>query len=128
MEEILIKSIKLENELTIKLFDGSRKIAGDRWFVSMIARAEVPVNINSFKGGRKSDISIDEIRSALGESVIFEQKFEKNFVDDTEKEKIINRQKESFISNVMPYISLPQFPQMYILKEFHKAAQKRSRF
>jgi len=128
MEEILIKSIKLENELTIKLFDGSRKIAGDRWFVSMIARAEVPVNINSFKGGRKSDISIDEIRSALGESVIFEQKFEKNFVDDTEKEKIINRQKESFISNVMPYISLPQFPQMYILKEFHKVAQKRSQF
>ena len=128
MEEILIKSIKLENELTIKLFDGSRKIAGDRWFVSMIARAEVPININSFKGDRKSDISIDEIRSALGESVIFEQKFEKNFVDNTEKEKIINRQKESFISSVLPYISLPQFPQMYILKEFHKAAQKRSRF
>ena len=128
MEEILIKSIKLENELTIKLFDGSRKIAGDRWFVSMIARAEVPININSFNGDRKFDISIDEIRSALGESVIFEQKFEKNFVDNTEKEKIINRQKESFISSVLPYISLPQFQQMYILKEFHKAAQKRSRF
>ena len=127
MEEILIKSIKLENKLTIKLFDGSRKIAGDRWFVSLIARAEVPISMVFFKSGQKVEISIDEIRSALGEYIVFEQKFEKNFVDETEKAKIINRQKESFISGILPYIGLPQFPRMFILKEYHKAAQKRSR-
>ena len=110
MEEILIKSIKLENKLTIKLFDGSRKIAGDRWFVSLIARAEVPISMEFFKSGQKVEISIDEIRSALGEYIVFEQKFEKNFVDETEKAKIINRQKESFISGILPYIGLPQFP------------------
>ncbi|MBW2166593.1 MAG: hypothetical protein JRG74_11045 [Deltaproteobacteria bacterium] len=34
MEEKLIKNIDLENGLQLKLYDASRKLAGDRWLVS----------------------------------------------------------------------------------------------
>jgi hypothetical protein len=48
VKEKLINTIRLDNGLELKLYDSSRKVAGDRWRVGIVARI---------------DISLDEVRS-----------------------------------------------------------------
>ena len=40
----LIKTIDLENSMQLNIFDGSRKLAGDRCLVTMVARIEIPLS------------------------------------------------------------------------------------
>ena len=42
------KTVKLDNGLILNLFDASRKIAGDRWFVSIVAQIEICVDPKMF--------------------------------------------------------------------------------
>ena len=49
----------------------------------MIIRKEIPVTEVSMNEGSESIKSVDEIKNALGEKVLFEQKRERIFVDET---------------------------------------------
>ena len=48
MEGTLIQRMKLDNGLTLEMFDLSRHVAGDRWLVSFEARIEVKVRREYF--------------------------------------------------------------------------------
>ena len=93
MESNFVKSVGLENNLQLKIYDNSRKIAGDRWLVKMIAQVDIPVSSvletlhdlhNDPNGNR------DEILKLLGSTVIFEQKRERFFIDESKKETVFN--------------------------------------
>ena len=43
MKEKLIKTMDLENGMQLNFYDASRKIAGDRWQISLVVRMEIPV-------------------------------------------------------------------------------------
>lgn len=43
MEQTLIKTIELSNGLKLNFYDISRKLAGDRWYVGLIARIDIPL-------------------------------------------------------------------------------------
>ena len=43
MEQTFIKSIELNNGLKLDFYDISRKLAGDRWYVGVIARTGIPL-------------------------------------------------------------------------------------
>ncbi|MBT9438589.1 MAG: hypothetical protein GAS50_05285, partial [Desulfobacterales bacterium] len=66
MEEKLIKTIDLENGLELKLYDASRKLAGDRWLVSLIARMEIPTSDSLLKEDVSPSLNVDEVRKVLG--------------------------------------------------------------
>ena len=89
MKEKLIKTIDLENGMKLNFYDGSRKLAGDRWLVSLIIRMEIPVTEVSMNEGSESTKSVDEIKNVLGEKILFEQKRERIFVNETEKQAAI---------------------------------------
>lgn len=126
MEDNLIKIIDLENGLKLKLFDVSRKLIGDRWFVSLIARIEMPINDLLLKKDGFPLLNVDEVRKALGEKLLFEQKREKIFIDDKEKDKVMKGMQDLFLSSSLSYFSHPDFPQKYILKKFNEKIKKDS--
>jgi len=126
MEEVLIKTIDLENGLQLKLFDASRRLAGDRWLVSLIARMEIPTNELLFKEDGSPSLNVDEVRKVLGEKLLFEQKREKIFIDEREKDEVMKGIQDLFLSSSLSYFSRLDFPQKYILKKFNEKIKKGS--
>jgi len=126
MEEVLINTIDLENGLKLKLFDNSRKLAGDRWLVSLIARIEIPINDSLLKEDRSSLLNFDEAIKVLGENLLFEQKRERIYIDEKEKDEVMKGIQDSFLSTSLSYLSRSDFPKSYILKKFNEKIKKDS--
>jgi hypothetical protein len=118
MEQTFIKSIELSNGLKLDFYDISRKLAGDRWYVGLIARIDIPLIDSLLTNQHLSHYSIEEIRNMLGKSVRFQQKRERHYIDEREKDDLLNDLMDSFIKRTLNYLSLPDFPGKYILKEF----------
>ena len=124
MEEI--KTINLENGLELKLFDASRKLAGDRWLVSLIVRMEIPTSDLLLKKDGSPSLNVDEVRKVLGEKLLFEQKREKIFIDEREKDEVMKEIQDFFLISSLSYLSHSDFPQKYILKKFNEKIKKES--
>ena len=123
MEETLIKAMDLDNGLKLEIYDISRKLAGDRWYVGMVARIDIPLNDLRSTDQLFSDYSVDEIRDGLGETVRFQEKRERHYIDEREKDAMFQNMTDSFVKTTLNYLSHPDFPGKYILKEF-KANQR----
>ncbi len=118
MEQTLIKSIELSNGLKLDFYDISRKLAGDRWYVGLIVRIDISLIDSLLTNQHLSHYSVEEIRNTLGESIRFQQKRERHYIDEREKDDLLNDLMDSFIKRTLSYLSLPDFPGKYILKEF----------
>ena len=126
MEEKLIKNIDLENGLELKLYDASRKLAGDRWLVSLIARIEIPTSDSLLKEDVSPSLNVDEVRKVLGEKLLFEQKREKIFIDEREKDEVLKEIQDFFLSSSLSYFSHSDFPKKYVLKKFNEKIKRDS--
>ena len=126
MKEKLIKTLDLKNGLQLNVYDASRKLVGDRWLVSLIVRMDVPVAGALKKNNRESMENIDEIKDVLGDSVLFEKKREKIFVDTRKKEIVFKELYDSFLNSSLNYLSKEIFPKQYILKMYKEEMKKKS--
>jgi hypothetical protein len=126
MKMQLVKTIDLENSMQLNIFDCSRKVAGDRWMVTMIARIEIPVTEVLVQAGHQKKESVDEIIKVLGEQVLFEQKRERIFVDEKEKAHTFEEVCDIFLNSTLTYLSSKEFPQRYVLKKFREKSDKDS--
>ena len=124
MEQSLIKTIKLGNGLKLDFYDISRKLAGDRWYVGLMMRIDIPLTDLLLTSQLFSNYSIEEIRKALGESVCFQDKRERHYIDERKKDVLLQGLMDSFITSTVHYFSHPDFPAKYVIKEF-KACLKR---
>jgi len=124
MNETLIQTLPLNNGLTIWFFDASRKIAGDRWQVTLLVRMEIPVDAAYLRAADLPDAS--EIRKALGETVIFDVKKQRNFIGEPEKQQVLDNMKETFINISLPYLSHPEFPGRHIARQFAEHKKRRT--
>ncbi|RZB31631.1 MAG: hypothetical protein SRB2_04600 [Desulfobacteraceae bacterium Eth-SRB2] len=126
MEEKLIKTMDLTNGMQLNFYDGSRRLAGDRWLISLIIRMEIPVTEVSINDGKKSMESVDEIKKVLGEKVLFELKRERIFVADSEKQTVFEEVYDFFIDSVLGYLSNKAFPKRYVLKKYREKVERES--
>ena len=123
-EQTLIKTIELSNGLKLDFYDISRKLAGDRWYVGVIAQIDIPLIDSHLTNQHLSHYSVEEIRNALRESIRFQQKRERHYIDRREKDDLLHGLMDSFIKRTSNYLSHPDFPGKYVLKEF-QADRKR---
>ena len=126
MEEKLIQTVELKNRMKLTLYDCSRKLAGDRWLIKLIARMEIPISGMLFHRVFQSTETINEIKNTLGEKVFFEQKRERYFIDETEKETVFKELYDNFMQNTLNYLSHDAFPEKYVLKRFREKVEKDS--
>jgi hypothetical protein len=108
------------------VYDASRKLVGDRWLVSLIIRMDVPVAGALKKNNRESMEHIDEIKDMLGDSVLFEKKREKIFVDTRKKEIVFKELYDTFLNSSLNYLSKEIFPKQYVLKMYKEEMKKKS--
>ncbi len=126
MEEKLIKTLALENGLELNIFNCSRKVAEGRWLVLFIARIEIDISQDTLGQTISPDPDITEIRDALGNRVTFEQKRERNFVDEKAKNGTLTELIDFYIESLRKYLSNESFPKRYILKQYREHMSKRS--
>ena len=124
MKPILIKTIDLENHLTLDIYDESIKMIGDRWMVNMVARIKVPLDEALIQKSEDSSVNKDKIKKALGKEVVFEHTSNRIFVDVNEKESIFQEMYDSFIDNILPYLSRPNFSERFLLKKIREEMKK----
>jgi hypothetical protein len=118
MEQTLMKTMDLSNGLKLDFYDISRKLAGDRWYVGMIAQIDIPLTDLLLTNKQLSNYGVEEIRDAVGETVRFQKKRERHYIDEGEKDAVLQDMMDSFIKNTLSYLSHPDFPEKYVLKEF----------
>jgi hypothetical protein len=123
--ESLEKSIDLKNGLTLELWDKSRSMVGDRWKITIIAQIDVPVEKAFLEPNGNQQENLDDMKMLLGESVRFEKKMERFFIDEKEKDEITQEIMDSLLESLLPYLSHPLFCKRFIAIEFARAKQKK---
>ena len=118
------QTIALENHLSLDIYDESKRLAGDRWLVSMVARIEIPVEEKTIAAQQLSPEEEQKIRQALGETVVFEQKINRIFIDQHEKERLWQTMVETFVNNNLQYLSRENFPQRFLQKKIRETIEK----
>ena len=126
MKEKLIKTMDLTNGMQLNFYDASKRLAGDRWLISLIIRMEIPVDEVSINDGVSPMERVDEIKKALGEKVMFEQKRERIFVGESEKQTVFEELYNFFIDSVLGYLSNNAFPKRYVLKKYREKIERES--
>jgi hypothetical protein len=126
MKEKPIKTMGLKNGMTLNFYDASRSLIGDRWLISLIIRMEIPVVDVLINDEGKSMDSLSEIKKVLGEKVLFEQKRERIFVAESEKQNVFEEVYNLFIDSVVGYLSNKAFPKRYVLKKYREKVERES--
>jgi hypothetical protein len=124
MQPILIKTIDLENHLTLTIYDESIKMIGDRWLVNLVARINVPLDEALIQKSKDFSANKAKIKKALGKEVVFEHKSNRIFVDESDKESIFQEMYDNFIDNTLPYLSRSNFPERFLIKKIREEMQK----
>ena len=128
MMEKLVKTIVLENGLILEIYDHSRKIAADRWLVKMVSKVDIPIDylIRNAGGSSQLNLNIDELRNFFNACIRYEQKRERNFINETEKDTVFDDLLTSFLKSSQAYLSHPDFPVRYAVREYLKLKQRSS--
>jgi hypothetical protein len=124
----IFKTMELENGLTLEIRDDSRKIGEDAYVVIMGARMGIQVQKDSFAKQAVSDKKFADILEILGADILYEYKSERNMVMAKEKDAVFESQVDTFVKNMVPYISKSIFPEKMILKEYRERVEKKNKY
>ena len=118
-------SCQLKNGLRLQCWDQSKKIAADRWYICVILNITIPVEKNWFDNHPVDEKKFGQIRSELGNSVVYQQKKERHFISDDIKDQIVNQICYTAEETGMKYLGHDDFAAKYILKVFSDRQQRR---
>ncbi|MEJ2640101.1 MAG: hypothetical protein P8010_11035 [Desulfosarcinaceae bacterium] len=118
-----LTTLTLDNQLTLNLFDASRKIAGDRWRVEIVLQIDIPVSGTWF-GANPLPAPLAEVKETLGETVRFEYRDRRAFVDAGDKDALLAKMQADLLAMAPRYYGHPDFAARYITKTFVKERHK----
>ena len=120
MEETLspIMSEQLANGMAIDIYDLSRRVAGDRWQVTLRCDAAIPLNDELWQKAPKEPEPglAREIRSALGNGLLLSLERQRNFIDAAAKDKLIEEMIGQARENIFAYLKDPKFPERLLAR------------
>ena len=126
MNDKLIKTIVLGNDLILEIYDQSREIAGDRWLVKMAAKIDIPIDHLHLGDGLNKQVNLNSLKQSFDNFVRYEQKRERNFVGDQQKDSVFNDLVTSFLTSTREYLSHPSFAARYAVREHLRRQQRKT--
>ncbi len=120
----LLDRHSLPNGLTLELWDHSRPVAGDRWFVSLAARIVIPVRPETLPPELQPQA--EEVIEALGGELIFSRREERNFIASSEAPALLQDMQERILAQAPAYFGHAEFASRLIRRKFaeHRAKQQ----
>lgn len=105
----IIEKISLPNGLQVEFVDFSRKVAGDRWLVGFNARIPIKVEESDFEPFDDSAHVMERFFSEHGDTIVFEIKRERNFIDERKKEDVLVDLLLKLKKHILEYMGHPDF-------------------
>jgi hypothetical protein len=121
--EKIISRHPLQNGLFLELWDRSRPVAGDRWWVACEARITIPVHAAALPPDLQARAAA--IVAALGREIVFSQKDERNFISQSVVPDLLKEMSQKFLNLAAAYFGRPDFPGKLIRKKFLAFKQQR---
>ena len=121
-----IRAIGLSNGLLLELYDLSRKIAGDRWQIGMLARIDIPLDDALIALIDHHPEDLPAFREASRGTVRFEQKRERNFIDAKHREQVLQNLIDMFLQSAFSYLSHPDFPKKVVLRKYKEHVKRKT--
>lgn len=118
MSSRLIEKVPLPNGLVLELWDQSRRLAGDRWLVSLLARIQIPLLPDYFSHLDNGPQVYQDLLAAYGERLDFTQEKARHFVDAHETKDVLTGLCQRFKDNLLSYLGNPKFAALYAMKKY----------
>jgi hypothetical protein len=125
MTKRLLERRELPNGVDLEFWDGSRKLAGDRWYVCL--RAVLPVPVPEVPPEGVSPAVIQLLREEVGDHLCFQVKEERYFVPENEVDALRDQLKERLLEHSLPYLSRPDFPRRFLMRKLQEVDDTRPR-
>jgi hypothetical protein len=122
MTKWLVERRALPNGLFLEFWDESRKLAGDRWYVSI--RAVVPVTVPEAPPQGIPPEVIQLIRKEVGDKICFQLKEERHFISEGAVSFHREQLKEILLENSLSYLSHPELPNRFLTRKLKEVADK----
>ena len=106
----------LTNGLTLELWDHSRPLVGDRWFVRLEARIAIPVRAETLPPELKAHAAL--VVEALGEEIIFSREEERNFIAAADAPGLLQEMQDRVLALARGYFGHADFAARFIRKKF----------
>ena len=104
--------LDLPNGLTARFFDASKPVAGDR--SQVVLKIEIKVSVTG------DDPAAEFVRRLVGPELTYGHAYERNFIDDSKVEDLLNQMAAKFEASQLPYLSRPDFATRFIAAEAAK--------
>jgi hypothetical protein len=111
----LIDRQPLSNGLTLELWDHSRPLVGDRWFVRLEARIAIPVRAETLPPELKAQAAL--VVEALGEEMIFSHTEERNFIAASLAPGLLKDMQDRILALAPGYFGHADFAARFIRKK-----------
>jgi hypothetical protein len=111
----LVEKIDLPNNLVLEFYDYSRVVAGDRWLVGLLARIPIEISEKDF-ADRPQELYKDFLEER-GTVIYFELKKERNFIDEKEKDRILNQLLNELKEYSLSYMGHKSFAKGFIRRQ-----------
>ena len=115
---------QLANGVMVRFYDESRRVAGDRWQVTVRYDAVVLVTESFWSLVSGEPELIKEIRAALGEKIVLTNVNERNFISAEEKDALVAEIVSRARENIFGYLADPGFPERYFKRCFKMAREE----
>ncbi len=126
MEKKLVETLKLPNTLTLELYDCSKRLAGDRWYVALLARVPIKITEEDFLDRPEGKSLYAEFVEGNGHEIYFELKKERNFIDEREKDAVFEELLSNLKKHVLGYFGHEAFAKGVIRRHIEKFEQERT--
>jgi hypothetical protein len=121
----ILRSVRLENGLTIEFFDRSNRYFGDYHRLCVEARCRVPLRLEAFAEAADPAAELQAARAVLGSEVVFSRTLEKMGVAGEAVARSREALIESFLRGSLPYLDTPAFAKKFIAGELVRRRQGR---
>jgi hypothetical protein len=118
MDKTLLETISLPNGLILELWNKSRPMAGDRWFISLLAKIEIPVLPEYFSTLDNGEEAYRDLLAAYGDPLVFTQEKTRHFVDEKDTKDMLAELCQRFKDNLLSYLGNPRFASLYVMKKY----------
>lgn len=121
-----VETINLNNGIVVEIWDHSRVLAGDRWLVSLEARADIPLDMTQLPALEDEDKEkvFQALKKAYSDKIPYRYRQEKHFVDQRERDRIFREFLDLLKSNVLPYLSHKEFARKLVLVKVRELKRK----
>lgn len=120
-----IETMTLPNKLELRIYDRSKKLAGDRWYVELMMEIPVTLTPEILEKLTPNRSLAEEFAQEKGNPFPYRYSKARHFIDEKEKDKIFQEMKEDFLKTNWNYLSSPRFALLAVTKAFKEWEERR---